>query len=374
MIKRTIAENIKTKLNRGKAIIIVGPRQVGKTTLIKELISHEDFLFFDGDDPATRTLLDTPNTDQIRSLLKNKKIVFIDEAQRINNIGLTAKIIIDQFQDVQLWISGSSSFYIYDEFNESLTGRKWEYKLLPISWEEFEDQVGYLSAEKQLEDRLVYGMYPDVLNNQGEEIQILKDLVNSYLYKDILAYGGVKKPEVLDKLINALALQVGSEVNYNELSQLVGIDRNTVEKYISILEKGYVIFKLPSFSRNLRNEIKKGKKIYFYDNGVRNAIIGSMNKVQLRTDVGALWENFLVAERIKQIEYKNSLANSYFWRTTQQQEIDYIEEISQELQAFEFKWNPAKKAKISKTFINNYNTNTFFVNRNNFRDFVVMKS
>ncbi|QTY26035.1 ATP-binding protein [Flavobacterium sp. CS20] len=374
MIKRTIAENIKTKLNRGKAIIIVGPRQVGKTTLIKELISHEDFLFFDGDDPATRTLLDTPNTDQIRSLLKNKKIVFIDEAQRINNIGLTAKIIIDQFQDVQLWISGSSSFYIYDEFNESLTGRKWEYKLLPISWEEFEDQVGYLSAEKQLEDRLVYGMYPDVLNNQGEEIQILKDLVNSYLYKDILAYGGVKKPEVLDKLVNALALQVGSEVNYNELSQLVGIDRNTVEKYISILEKGYVIFKLPSFSRNLRNEIKKGKKIYFYDNGVRNAIIGSMNKVQLRTDVGALWENFLVAERIKQIEYKNSLANSYFWRTTQQQEIDYIEEISQELQAFEFKWNPAKKAKISKTFINNYNTNTFFVNRNNFRDFVVMKS
>jgi len=374
MILRSIKENIKTKLNRGKAIIIVGPRQVGKTTLIKDLIKNEDFLFFDGDDPSTRTLLDTPNTDQIRSLLQNKKTVFIDEAQRINNIGLTVKIIIDQFQEVQVWISGSSSFFIYDEFNESLTGRKWEYKLLPISWEEFENHVGFLSAEKQLEERLVYGMYPDVINNQGEETQILKDLVNSYLYKDILAYGGVKKPEVLDKLVKALALQVGSEVNYNELSQLVGIDRNTVEKYISILEKGYVIFKLPSFSRNLRNEIKKGKKIYFYDNGIRNAIIGSMNKIQLRTDVGALWENFLVAERLKQIEYKMMLANSYFWRTSQQQEIDYIEEISQELQAFEFKWNPNKKAKISKTFIHNYNAETFIINRENFREFVFVRN
>ncbi|RRO15939.1 ATP-binding protein [Flavobacteriaceae bacterium 14752] len=374
MISRTITENIKTKLNRGKAIIIVGPRQVGKTTLIKGLIKHDDYLFFDGDDPATRTLLDTPNTDQIRMLLENKKTVFIDEAQRINNIGLTVKIIIDQLQEVQVWISGSSSFFIFDEFNESLTGRKWEYKLFPISWEEFENHVGFLSAEKQLEDRLIYGMYPDVINNQGEEIQILKDLVNSYLYKDILAYGGIKKPEVLDKLVKALALQVGNEVNFNEISQLVGIDRNTVEKYISILEKGYVIFKLPSLSRNLRNEIKKGKKIYFYDNGIRNAIIGSMNKIQLRTDVGALWENFLVAERIKQIEYKKRLVNSYFWRTTQQQEIDYIEEINQKLQAFEFKWNPNRKAKISKTFINNYNTDMFVVNRNNFREFIILDS
>ena len=373
MIKRTITEKIKPKLNRGKAIILVGPRQVGKTTLIKEFIKDEDFLFFDGDDPSVRTLLDTPNTNQIKSLLNNKTIVFIDEAQRINNIGLTVKIIIDQFQDVQVWISGSSSFYIYDEFNESLTGRKWEYKLFPISWEEFENHVGYLSAESQLEDRLIYGMYPEVINNPGEEVQILKDLVSSYLYKDILAYGGVKKPEVLDKLVKTLALQVGSEVNYNELSQLVGVDRNTIEKYISILEKGYVIFRLPSFSRNVRNEIKKGKKIYFYDNGIRNTIIASMNKIQLRTDVGALWENFLVAERMKQVEYKSLQASSYFWRTTQQQEIDYIELINQELYAYEFKWNPAKSVKISKTFIKNYNAETFIINRKNFREFVILK-
>lgn len=372
MIERTIDERIRPKLNRGKAIILVGPRQVGKTTLIKNFIEDEDYLFFDGDDPSVRSLLDTPNTDQIKSILKKKKIIFIDEAQRINNIGLTVKIIVDQLKDIQVWISGSSSFYLYDEFNESLTGRKWEYKLFPISWEEFENHVGYLSAERQLEDRLVYGMYPEVLNNPGEEIQVLKELVSSYLYKDILAYGGVKKPEVLDKLVKALALQVGSEVNYNELSQLVSIDRNTIERYISILEKGYVIFKLPSFSKNVRNEIKKGKKIYFYDNGIRNMIIGSMNNIQLRTDVGALWENFLVAERLKQIEYKFILANSYFWRTAQQQEIDYVEEINQKLTAYEFKWNPAKKAKVSKTFINNYNAEAKLINRENFRDFVIV--
>lgn len=370
MIKRTIFESIKSKLNRGKAIILVGPRQVGKTTLIKEFLKDEDYLFFDGDDPSTRTLLDTPNTNQIKNLLGKEKVIFIDEAQRINNIGLTVKIIVDQFKDVQVWISGSSSFYLYDEFNESLTGRKWEYKLYPISWEEFETKVGYLSADRQLEDRLVYGMYPDVINNPGEEPQILKELVSSYLYKDILAFGGIKKPDILDKLVKALALQIGSEVNSNELSQIVGLDRNTVEKYISILEKAYVIFKLPSFSKNVRNEIKKGKKIYFYDNGIRNAIINSMNKIQLRTDVGALWENFLVSERIKQNEYKLAFANSYFWRTTQQQEIDYIEEKNQNLHAFEFKWNPLKSGKISKTFIKNYKAETSIINRKNFREFV----
>ena len=184
--------------------------------------------------------------------------------------------------------------------NEPLTGRKWAYKLFPISWEEFENHVGTLTAERQFEDRLRFGMYPDVINHPGEEIEILQNLVNSYLYKDILSYAGLKKPDVLDKLVRALALQVGSEVNYNELSGLVGADKNTVEKYISVLEKGYVIFRLHSYSRNVRNEIKKGKKIYFYDNGIRNMIIGSINELSLRTDVRALWENFLISERIKQ--------------------------------------------------------------------------
>ena len=370
MIKRTLSNRIHSKIGRGKAIMIIGPRQVGKTTLILNYLENVDYNFFDGDDPVTRTLLDTPNTEQIRVLLGNKKVVFIDEAQRITNIGLTMKIIVDQFKDVQLWISGSSSFSLFNELNESLTGRKWEYEMFPISWEEFEDYKGHLIAERQLEDRLRFGMYPDVINNPGEEVEILQNLVSSYLYKDILSYSGIKKPDVLDKLVRALALQVGSEVNYNELSQLIGVDKNTVEKYISVLEKGYVIFRLPSYSKNVRNEIKKGKKIYFYDNGMRNMIIGAMNEVRLRTDVGALWENFLISERIKQNRYKLTLAKSYFWRTTQQQEIDYVEEIGATLKAFEFKWNPKRKAKISKTFTGQYNSEGIIISRNNFRDFV----
>jgi len=370
MIERTLSSRIHSKVGRGKAIMIIGPRQVGKTTLILEYLDGVDYKFFDGDDPVTRTQLDTPNTEQIRVLLGNKKVVFIDEAQRINNIGLTMKIIVDQFKDVQLWISGSSSFSLFNELNEPLTGRKWEYEMFPISWEEFEGDKGHLVAERQLNDRLRFGMYPDVINNPGEEIEILQNLVNSYLYKDILSYSGIKKPDVLDKLVRALALQVGSEVNYNELSQLVGADKNTIEKYVSVLEKGYVIFRLPSFNKNVRNEIKKGRKIYFYDNGVRNMIIGSMNEVNLRTDIGALWENFLISERIKQNRYKFTLAKSYFWRTTQQQEIDYVEEIGTTLTAFEFKWNPKKKAKISKTFTSQYNSEGIVISRNNFRDFV----
>lgn len=370
MIKRTLQDRIHSKIGRGKAIIIIGPRQVGKTTLISSYLKGADYHFFDGDDPVTRTQLDTPNTEQIRTIIGNKKVVFIDEAQRINNIGLTMKIIVDQFKDVQLWISGSSSFSLFNELNEPLTGRKWEYELFPISWEEFEEDQGYMIAERQLEDRLRFGMYPDVINNPGEEIEILQNLVNSYLYKDILSYSGIKKPDVLDKLVRALALQVGSEVKYNELSRLIGIDKNTVEKYISVLEKGYVIFRLPSYSRNIRNEIKKGRKIYFYDNGMRNMIIGAMNEVKLRTDIGALWENFLISERIKQNSYKTTLAKSYFWRTTQQQEIDYIEEIGTQLQAFEFKWNPKRKGKISTTFTEEYQAEGTVITRDNFREFI----
>ena len=350
--------------------MIIGPRQVGKTTLILKYLEGVNYHFFDGDDPVTRSSLDTPNTEQIRTLLGDKKVIFIDEAQRINNIGLTMKIIVDQFKDVQLWISGSSSFTLFNELNEPLTGRKWEYEMFPISWEELENHKGYLTADRDLENRLRFGMYPDVINHPGEEIEILQNLVNSYLYKDILSYAGIKKPDILDKLVRALALQIGSEVNYNEISQLIGIDKNTVEKYISVLEKGYVIFRLSSYNKNIRNEIKKGKKIYFYDNGIRNMIIGSMNELALRSDIGALWENFLISERVKQNKYKFTLAKSYFWRTTQQQEIDYVEEIGTSLTAYEFKWNPKRKAKISKTFTEQYHAEGIIISRDNFRDFI----
>ncbi len=371
MINRTLTQRIASKVGRGKAIVVIGPRQVGKTTLIRDFLRDSKFQFFDGDDPTVRAVLDTPNTARIRDLIGNKRIVFIDEAQRINNIGLTLKIIVDQFPEVQLWVSGSSSFSLFNELNEPLTGRKWEYEMFPVSWEEYQQHVGYLEAERQLASRLIFGMYPDVINHPGEEAEVLRNLVGSYLYKDVLALAGIRKPEVLDKLVQALALQVGSEINYNELSGLVGIDRITVENYISVLEKAFVVFRLPSFSRNVRNEIKKGKKVYFYDTGIRNAVIGDFNDLALRNDVGALWENFLIAERHKQNRYKQTGARSYFWRTTQQQEIDYIESAGVKLSAYEFKWNPKRKVQVPRTFSNNYDATEHTVNRDNFREFVI---
>ncbi len=374
MYSRYLRERIEKRIGSGKAIVVIGPRQVGKTTLIETILNAKDYLLLDGDDPKTRTLLTEPNTEQIRTILGKHKIVFIDEAQRIDGIGLTMKIITDRFKDIQLFTSGSSSFDLSNKINEPLTGRKWEYQLFPISWEEFENHHGFLNAEQQLENRLLFGFYPDVLNNVGDEISILRNLVNSYLYKDILSYSDVRKPEVLDKLVQALALQVGSEVNYSELAQMVNVDKNTVGKYIDILEKGYIIFKLGSFSRNVRNEIKTNKKIYFFDNGVRNMVIGNFNPIELRTDKGALWENFLISERVKQIEYKQSLARIYFWRTKQQQEVDFVEDNGGTISGFEFKWKKKKNTRLPRTFTESYNAQSKVIDRENFREFVVINN
>jgi hypothetical protein len=224
---------------------------------------------------------------------------------------------------------------------------------------------------QQLEQRLLYGMYPDIINNLGEEIEILKTLTDSYMYKDVLAFNNLKKPEVLEKLLQALAYQIGHEVSYNELSKLLGIDKNTVNTYINLLINSYVIFKLPSFSKNLRNEIKRNQKIYFYDNGIRNAIISDFRPLETRQDKGSLWENFLISERLKSNSYHNNYAHSYFWRTTRQQEIDYVETCNEKISAFEFKWNIKAKTKIPKTFENTYNTSVSIINKDNFRDFII---
>lgn len=370
MYARYLKEKITKRINSGKAIIVVGPRQTGKTTLIETILESKDYLLLDGDDPKTRTLLAEPNTEQIRTIIGKHKYIFIDEAQRIEGIGLTMKIITDRFKSVQLFASGSSAFDLSNKLNEPLTGRKWECHLFPISWEEYENHHGYLHAEQNIENRLLYGFYPDVLNNVGDEVSVLRNLVNSYLYKDILSYADIRKPAVLDKLVQALALQVGSVVNYSELAQIVGVDKNTVSKYIDILEKGYIVFRLGSFSRNVRNEIKTNKKIYFYDNGIRNMVIGNFNPLELRTDKGALWENFLISERIKQIEYKQSLARTYFWRTRQQQEVDFVEENGGRIFGFEFRWQKKRGQKLPKTFAEAYNAETKVIDRDNFREFV----
>lgn len=370
-IQRILKNTLLQKLYTGKALVLIGPRQTGKSTLINEILKEKGkYLFLNGDDFAIQQELEIPNTVHLKRLIGQDKIVFIDEAQKIKNIGTSAKIIVDQFKDVQLILSGSSAFDLNNEINEPLTGRKWEYNLYPISWQEWQDYKGFLEAKLQLENRILFGMYPDVINKEGNEIEVLNHLVNSYLYKDVLALSGIKKPDILQKLTQALALQIGNEVSYNELAQLLGINKETVANYIDVLEKAFVVFRLNPFGKNLRNEIKTNKKIYFYDTGIRNALIANFNPLHLRNDKGALWENFLIAERIKFLSYTKNYAKTYFWRTVQQQEIDWIEEKDGKIMAYEFKWSNKKKGKFPKKFEIAYNATFETINEQNFYEFV----
>lgn len=373
MIRRTLFETIEQKLFKGKAIILLGPRQVGKTTLIRSLMKDKPHLFLNGDDPAVRSLLDGVTVSALERIIGRHTLVFIDEAQRISEIGITLKLITDQFPQVQLLVSGSSALEINQSTQEPLTGRKFEYHLYPISWEEFELHVGFTDASFQLEERLIYGMYPDVINNRSDQREVLNQLVSSYLYKDVLSFVGLRKPEILEKLLKALALQVGSEVSYNELSNLLEIDKGTVARYIDLLEQAYIVFRLGSFSRNLRNEIKTNRKIYFYDNGIRNVIINNLNPIDFRTDKGALWENFLISERIKIQAYHRLFTNNYFWRNKQKQEVDFVEERDGKIRAFEFKWKKTGRNRIPATFLESYGAEGMVVDREDFRKFLEVK-
>jgi predicted AAA+ superfamily ATPase len=355
-VLRVLKNNLLEKWNSGKVLIVIGPRQVGKTTLIKSLCEKEgNYLFINGDDNEDRAILQEAGETKLRSIIGNYTTVFFDEAQRIANVGIILKIIHDHIENVRLVVSGSSALEIANAMNEPLTGRKWEYNLFPLSWGELKSHYGYAKNIKNLNQYLIYGMYPEVISNPNEAESILKQISGSYLYKDILQYQGIRKPEVLDKLLLALALQLGSEVNYNELSRTIGVDRATVEQYISLLEKAFVVFRLSPLSRNVRNEMNTSRKIYFYDNGIRNAIIGNFKSIEFRQDIGALWENFVIAELIKTQSYNKWHGRNYFWRTYQQQEIDWIEEKDGMFSAYEFKWNTKKNnKKFPKTFLDNY--------------------
>jgi predicted AAA+ superfamily ATPase len=352
MINRRIFSMIKENLFKGKAIIIYGPRQSGKTTLLNELRNSMSsrILMLDGDEPDTRQKLTNVTSSQLMTLFAGYEAVMIDEAQRIENIGLTIKLIVDKIKGIQLIATGSSSFELANKIMEPLTGRKLEFHLFPFSVSELKEAHGETEEQRQMENRLLYGMYPEVVTNPANAPQILKSLTTSYLYKDILAFQDMRKPEMFGQLLEALALQVGSEVSFSELGLIVHADPVTIERYIYMLEQAFVIFRLRALSRNVRNELKKSRKIYFTDNGVRNAIIANFSPLNLRNDKGALWENFLVSERYKSLHYQNLFVNTWFWRTTQQQEIDYIEEKDGHLSAYEFKINPAKKARLPKTF------------------------
>lgn len=357
MIHRKLQPIIEGKLFKGKAIILIGARQVGKSTLFNQITKErkEAVLTLNCDEPEVKEMLTNINTPELKMLIGNNTILVIDEAQRVPEIGLTLKRITDNFANVQLLVTGSSSFELQNNLNEPLTGRKYEYHLYPISTAELYDTQGLLPVKQMFESRLIYGSYPDIINHADEAKELLMNIANSYLYKDLLAMNEIRRPILLEKLLIALALQVGSEVSYNEIAQTIGTDNKTVEKYINLLEKCYVIFRLNAFNRNLRTELKKGKKIYFYDNGIRNAVIQNFAPLSLRQDTGALWENFFISERLKANHYKGNYAKSFFWRTTQQQEIDYIEENDGKFTAFEMKWNPNKRQTSFPTpFLNNY--------------------
>lgn len=371
MIQRQIESNLKQDFGQGKVIVLLGARQVGKTTMI-DALSHgaNDVLILNCDDQEDVLLIEGRSTTELRTLLSPYQYVFIDEAQRVKNIGLTIKKMADLKLPTQVIVTGSSSLELANDINEPATGRTIEYRLYPLSLSELARETSEREESRMLQQRLIYGCYPGVVTDSAHAKRTLATLANDYLYKDILAYRGIKKPEVLQKLVRALALQVGSEVSYNELSNLLGVDKETVESYIGLLEKCFVVFRLDSFSRNLRNEIKKGKKVYFYDNGIRNALISNFAPLDMRNDVGMLWENLMVSERVKRNAYCRNYAQMFFWRTTQQQEIDLIEEKDGQLEAYEFKWKK-KDVRLPKTFVESYpGTPLNVINPESYADFV----
>lgn len=372
MIDRSISDLIEKDFSKGKILLLMGPRQVGKTTLFEHLAEKSsEVLKLNCDNYDIRTLLEEKTSTELKELIGNNKIVFIDEAQKVHNIGQALKMMADIKADVNILVTGSSSLDLANEINEPATGRIWEYRLFPMSIQELNNHTSKLEESRLLKQRLIMGMYPEVVTKPSEAKKILINLTNNYLYKDILEYKGLRKPALLQNLVRALALQIGSEVSYNELATMLGANKETIETYIDLLEKCFVIFKISSYSRNLRNEIKKGKKIYFYDNGVRNAVINNFAPIELRKDVGQLWENFIIAEKIKRNAYTDNYVNMFFWRTHEQQEIDLIEEQDGILHAYEFKWNPKRESRLPKIFVETYPDYTFAqIDNTNYLDFI----
>lgn len=359
-INRKLFEILKGKIDYKKVILLLGPRQVGKTTLVKSLAEKlsTNFLYLNGDEISVKNSLENPSPQFLKAYFGQSKVIVIDEAQRITDIGLTLKLIFDNFSGIQLIVTGSSALELSNTINEPLTGRKWEYKMYPLSWSEISEWEGLPKSLTRLENLLVFGSYPEVVTGSGQEIPILTNLATSYLYKDLLNFHGIRKPELLNKLLQALAWQVGSEVSFNELSSTVQADKATVSNYIDLLEKAFILTKLQPFSRNLRSEISSSRKIYFLDNGIRNSIIGNYSAINGRSDIGALWENFLISERQKILSYNGFHGKTYFWRTARGQEIDYIEEINGKIYPFEFKWNPKAKTRFPASFIETYQPET----------------
>jgi hypothetical protein len=355
LIQRKITQNLIQDCFQSRAIILVGARQTGKTTLarmaLEQLGDRYAVKTINGDDPLDRDALTDKSLEYLRRVLGDAQILFVDEGQKIRTIGQSVKLLVDHFgAERQVIVTGSSTLNLLDATQEPLTGRKFVYTLYPLAISEIFPRPDFLDLQKNLEERLLYGSYPRVAQQTSFEAKIreLKELVSSYLYRDILELQQVKSPDLLHKLLQALALQIGSEVSYTELGQTVGADKNTVERYVQLLERSFVLFRLPPYAVNQRRAISKLRKIYFWDTGIRNALIQNFNPLTLRTDSGALFENWMIAERLKRNSYERKLVSAYFWRTYDGNEIDYLEEGGGQVQGYEFKWRPAETRQLQK--------------------------
>jgi predicted AAA+ superfamily ATPase len=373
MVLRYIQDIIQQRIGDKKVVVLLGARQVGKTSMLKNIVlQKENTVWLNADNAVVKTLFENFSLASFSSFVGNAKLVVIDEAQQLPDIGIKLKQLYDEAVTFQIIVTGSSAFELKNKTNEPLTGRKWEYHLYPFSFAELTKNSSVPNEVQALETRLLFGCYPEIVTNAGDEKERLQTLTDSYLYKDVLMWQGLQKPEKIIQLLKVLALQIGSEVNYNELGKQLQLSNDTIEKYITILEQTFVIFRLPSYSTNLKKELTKGKKIYFFDNGIRNALIGDYRPVAIRQDIGALWENYIISELWKKNSYENAYGTFYFWRTADQQEVDLIIDKNGTLHTYEIKWNPKAKARLSKTFSGNYPNYEFAViHKENYWEYLI---
>ena len=347
-IQRIIQSQVESRLVPGKVVVLLGPRQVGKTTLLRDILAKEQapFLLVAGEDRATQTWLGSQSIETLRQNIGQYQLLVVDEAQHVPNIGLNLKLIVDHLPHVRVLATGSSSFDLSNQTGEPLVGRKWEFELYPVSQLELAATEALFHTEERLPQRLIYGNYPEIVTTVGlsDKRELLNNIVNGYLYKDLLMFEEIRKSQKIIEILSLLAFQIGNLVSVHEISKAIGMNARTVDKYLDLLEKVFVIKRLGGYSRNLRKEISKSSKYYFWDNGIRNAIINNFNELSLRNDVGALWENYLITERLKKQRYTKLFSNNYFWRTYDQKEVDFVEERDGRLYGFEFKWsNPTSK-------------------------------
>lgn len=376
IFNRIIEKQLKERLFQGKIVILYGARQVGKTTLIKKVLAEygEKGRYLNCENLSVQQGLADMEAVKINAFLGNYSLIVLDEAQKISNIGEKLKLLIDTYPNMQIIATGSSSFDLAHRTAEPLTGRAFHLMLTALSAEEIVGNFDLLTMTAQLEKFLRLGSYPEIYQFSNEEAtERLNEIASSYLYKDILQFEGIKKSSIVQKLLQLLALQIGNEVSYNELSTQLGVSRQTIEKYLDILEKSFIVFTLRSFSRNKRKEISKSIKVYFFDNGIRNSLIQNFNPLPLRDDIGALWENFCISERYKYNVAHKRQPNYYFWRTYNKKEVDYVEEEDGKIHGFEFKWNENNTPKAPKDFTEGYNADFSVINPKNCWNFFGVK-